>query len=237
MMSLWSPRMSRGPDTARVTMLNTIGSAPRTGRELLEGEQQSVRRRGVEHAPPPCSRRSRSRRAVLPVARDHPDGVLSSAFIASRVSATSVEGVMGSTHDVVVDLLGRRRRDLVAALHDHRLGGRPLVFFASAPFAFSLWFRKNRYFRNLCLTVILSMSCSASLAEPVRRTCRCRCTGGTLAVLVVDPSRTIPSLPVLGSFPFSTRSSNRAGDVALAAPGALVEEEEGIIPVRLVESP
>src|SRR5512141_1309365 len=115
MMSLWSPRMSRGPDTARVTMLNTIGNrSPDWTGSCSKANRSPFAEVALNTRPP----------AVLPVARDHPDGVLPLRLHRVEGLGDLRRGRDGVVpHDVVVDLLGRRRRDLVAALHDHRLGG------------------------------------------------------------------------------------------------------------------
>ena len=95
----------------------------RLDRQLLESEEETVRRGGVED---PASRRgcaeTDSRRPMLAVPRDHADGVL--AFRLHRVERLGDLGGGGDgvvPHDVVVDMLGRGRRDLVAALDDHFL--------------------------------------------------------------------------------------------------------------------
>ena len=97
MMSLWSPRMSRGPDTARVTMLNTIGNrSPDCTGSCSNPKRSPFADVALKTRPPavlapkqipaaPCSPSPGTIRIACSP----------SAFIASSVSAISVEGVMG----------------------------------------------------------------------------------------------------------------------------------------------
>ncbi len=97
MMSLWSPRMSRGPDTARVTMLNTIGNrSPDWTGSCSKANSSPFAEVALKTRPPAVLAPKQ-----IPAAPCSPSpGIIRmvcspSAFIASRVSATSVEGVMG----------------------------------------------------------------------------------------------------------------------------------------------
>src|SRR3989304_506332 len=153
------------------------------------------RKAGGVEAPAPRRGRAETapRRPVLAVARDHPDVVL--PFRLHRVEGLRDLGGGGDgvvPHDVVVDLLGRHRGNLVAALDDHflRRPRSPLFRrFGPLPLLRSLFqefmFHGDRFH---VLLGLLRGDEGAELADV-------RAAQAPLAVLVVDPQEHHPALP------------------------------------------
>src|SRR5512140_3149262 len=107
--------------------------------------------------------------------------------------------------------------------------GRSLVFFAVCAIRFLLMVSKKSLFQELVLYgdlvhVLLRFLGGNQCAELAD----VRAPEAPLAVLVVDPQQDHPVLARLGVFPLLPHEAVvGAGDVALAAPRALVEEEKG----------